>query len=354
MASEIDVQDAELLALMEQLEAETGVPSAAAAAPVATPAPSAPVAAAPVAAALVEATTPAAKTNEDAELLAALEGLQETGATLSAGPVTAPLPDDELAAALEATPAAAAPVTAPVAAASPDDELAQLEAELAAQSATAAPAVQVQPVKVTVDPGTGAATAELVAATVRKEVEAAAAPTPATGGKAALQAHLEGLDFFVDPKQFNVDTRVSDVELDRNMVEQNSLRAYYGAQSAQAEAQAARMKLKFEIAEAKLYDEHRRILLEAGEKVTEKMVEVEVKKDPRWGKIKSLVIDADTIAGINRALVDSLRDRKDMLVQLGADRRGEINGQRSTMAATEHRQSEAQRAADVARAALNR
>lgn len=153
-----------------------------------------------------------------------------------------------------------------------------------------------------------------------------------------------GMNFYVDPNQFKVDTRISDVELDHCMMEQNSLRAYYGSQAAYAEAQHARIKLKFEILEAKLYDEHRRILLEDGEKVTEKMVENRVKTDPKWFAGKSKVIDAQSIAEINRALVDSLRDRASMLIQLGADRRDEMKGQARTMAGRDADMNLAQRA----------
>lgn len=135
-----------------------------------------------------------------------------------------------------------------------------------------------------------------------------------------------GLQHYIDVDQFRDDTRVSEANLDQCMIEQNGMRAYYGAQAANAEAQAARVKAKFEVVEATLYDHHRKELAKLGEKTTEKMVENAVKLDPRWLKTKNMVIEAETIAAINKGLVESIKDRRDMIIQLGADRRDEYKG----------------------------
>lgn len=143
-------------------------------------------------------------------------------------------------------------------------------------------------------------------------------PTEATGPG--------NLQHYVDVDRFRDDTRVTEANLDQCMIEQSGLRAYYGATAARAEAQAARVKAKFEVVEATLYDHHRKELAKMGEKTTEKMVENAVKLDPRWIKAKNMVIEAETIATINKSLVESLKDRRDMIIQLGADRRDEYKG----------------------------
>lgn len=143
-------------------------------------------------------------------------------------------------------------------------------------------------------------------------------PTEATGPG--------NLQHYIDVDQFRTDTRVSEANLDQCMIEQNGLRAWYGAVAARAEAQAARVKAKFEVVEATLYDHHRKELAKSGEKTTEKMVENAVKLDPRWLKAKNMVIEAETIATINKGLVESIKDRRDMIIQLGADRRDEYKG----------------------------
>jgi hypothetical protein len=143
-----------------------------------------------------------------------------------------------------------------------------------------------------------------------------------------------GLQFFIDVAQFRDETKVAEHNLDDCMMQQAGLRAYYAEQAARAEAQHDRLKTRFKVLEAQLYDTHRKALLAAGEKVTEKAVENAVLMDAKWIKNQNVVIEAQTIASINRGLVDSLKDRKDMLVQLGADRREEGKGQLRTMAAT--------------------
>jgi hypothetical protein len=141
------------------------------------------------------------------------------------------------------------------------------------------------------------------------------------------------LQYFVDVNQFNRDTKLTEATLDGAMMEQASLRAYYGTLAANAEAQHARLKVRFDVLEAKLYDEIRKSLAAGGEKVTEKMVENGVKLDPRWLKAKNAVIEADTIAAINKGLVASLGDRRDMMIQMGADRREGYKGAMRVMEA---------------------
>ncbi len=142
---------------------------------------------------------------------------------------------------------------------------------------------------------------------------------PATSAQAKLK-------FSIDPVQFNKETRLTEATLDTCMIEQSALRAFYGAQAANAEAQHARLKARFDVLEASLYDQARKDLTAAGEKTTEKAVENAVKLNPKWIAGKNTVIEAETIANINKALVASLADRRDMMIQLGADRREEYKG----------------------------
>lgn len=146
------------------------------------------------------------------------------------------------------------------------------------------------------------------------------------------------LSYYIDVDQFRTDTRVTEAALDACMIEQNGLRAFYGAQAARAEAQASRVKAKFEVVEATLYDHHRRALVaDPTVKVTEKMVENAVKLDLRWLKAKNLVIEGESIAAINKSMVQSLADRRDMIIQLGADRRDEYKGAARVLAGQNER-----------------
>ena len=157
------------------------------------------------------------------------------------------------------------------------------------------------------------------------------------------------LHYYVDVAEFRDQTAVSETNLDQCMIEQNSLRANFGVNAAYAEAQASRVKARFEVVEAMLYDHHRKELVAAGDKVTEKLVENSVKADSRWLKGKNMVIEAESIAAVNKALVESLKDRRDMIIQLGADRREEFKGEARTIAIREERDSIATRANSILR-----
>lgn len=365
----INPGDDELEALMSQLEAETGVSA------VAVPAAPAPVAAAVVVddelAAIAELESPVAtvavvetaatadgsmfsadelaemeeleKISEATKPKADLSGLQGALAGLKTTGVTVeePTPGPEEVLVDDKIPA------------TPDAELAALEAELKGEAA--------ESVTMTInvsEPATGEV-AEAITAAVREAagkgvkalhsggvVSAPAATTHIPGDKP------KGLQFFIDPNEFKKETQVKDYNLDSCFMEQSSLRAHYGAMAARAEAQASQCKVKFEVLEARLYDHHRKILTDAGAKVTEKMVENAVKTDPRWLAGKENVIEAETIAAVNKSLAISLADRRDMLIQLGADRRGEAQGQARLMAAQAEREGMANRAAEAGKAAL--
>lgn len=364
MATEIAVADPELEELMAALEAETGVKVA--------PSP-------PPAAKVVSAVATTALSEEE-EMLLALE------ADLNPEPVkvdpAAALPDSqkaEILAALEEPLVSVAVASVPdkiaegaltgvgevTLPADPDAELALLEAELNSAPTTAAITTEqtaraVQPVEE--ERGLSFIPGEvLVDPTTEPKVVAAVASIPELEAKPfdskaafALEDPLAGGAYYTDPTKFRVETSISDHDLDRCMIEQNGLRSFYGANAARAEAQADRLKLKFEVLEAKLYEEERRLAAEEGEKVTEKMLENRVKSNPLWMKVKLAHIDAQGVAGINKALVESLKDRKDMLVQLGADRRGEMQGATRVMASKDAAASERERATEAAQRAFQK
>lgn len=208
-----------------------------------------------------------------------------------------------------------------------DADMAALEAELASSTATNPPGsfatAATSELKELFAKGPlgeakrieGLAALEAAQATVDHEVKSATPPKK------------KELNYYIDMAQFRDDIKVSATNLDDCMMQQAGLRAYHGEQAALADAQHSRLKLRFEVVEASLYDRHRKALAAVGEKVTEKMVENAVKLDPEYVAAKNRVIEAETIAAVRRACTEALKDRKDMLVQLGADRREEGKGQ---------------------------
>lgn len=317
--SEVALKDEELESLMAQLEAETGVPSVTTAAPAAKSVaePGATVAEAPVPSAEMFSADELDELDDvEASLQVAEEKPKAAAQSLQAG----------LAALSGNTPAEKPKEPETV---DEDDLLAELEAENEQGSAEIPePEPQPEPEKTK------------VAATVA---------THKPGG--VFSAPLQ---FTVDPNEFKKETAINPHDLDSCFVQQSSLKAYYNTQSAHAEAQASRIKLRFEIIEAKLYDEARRTAAAGGAKVTEKAVENTVKADPRWLAAKERLIDAEMIASVNKGLAASLADRRDMLIQLGANQRDESKGAMRMAAAKEAAESLSARAAMAGANAFNK
>ncbi len=304
---EIPIGDDELDALMAELETETAgmvvTPAPAAAAPVAAPAPVA----------------------EDDEMAALEAELNAAPApTPAPAPVVTPVPKPAPAPVIEAT--------------DTDAEMAALEAELNGIGAEPAPVPVVaktpepKPAPTPAPDPAPAAAAPAPAPTLKvvpaPEPDAAPVVEPNPLPKPAPAA----LQFFIDVAQFRDDTKVAEHNLDNCMMQQAGHFATYAESHARAEAQHMRLKARFEVLEAQLYDQHRKALIAAGEKATEKQVENAVRQDPKWLKNRNVVIEAETIASINKGCVESLKQRRDMIIQLGADRREEGKGQVRIMA----------------------
>lgn len=318
---EIPVSDDELADLMAELEEATGV---SAAAPAPTPATSRVAEREPEPAPVAEAVT---EPDDELAALEALEAAEPPAPAAEPAPAPAPVPAPE--------PVAEAVVEED----DTDAQLAALEAQLerANQADAEKAAAQAEPVaepEAAPTPRRVTVHEDDTKSSPAFSTPASAPPAPADeedDGLPAPKAKAPALDFYVDVDDFRRTTTVTENNLDECMIQQSGLRAFYGAQAARAEAQHARLKVRFEVLEAKLFDEHRKLLVATGEKVTEKAVENAVRLDPRYLQGKTRVIEAESISNVNRAMVDSLRDRASMVIQLCADRRDEFKGQARVM-----------------------
>lgn len=168
------------------------------------------------------------------------------------------------------------------------------------------------------------------------------------------KAARPSLKFAPNTEKYKEDVAVRETDLDNCMIQQSSHRVFYGALAAQAEGQADALKSRFDVMEARLFHKHRSELAKGTEKVTEKLVENAVKMDPLWIAGKEAVIEAQTIASINRAVVMGFVDRRDMLIQLCSDRRSEAQGALRLLQKEAGEESLASRAANAAKAVFQK
>ncbi|MDY7537528.1 hypothetical protein RGU72_04585 [Undibacterium sp. 5I1] len=231
-----------------------------------------------------------------------------------------------------------------------EDDLEAMLAEIDAQpeepKLASAPAPELK--EVVAPPVEAEKKIQLVTTTPAAKV--AASEPVATSATPAPKATLK---HYIDADRFARDMKISETTLDKAMMEQASLRAYHGSEAAYAEAQHARVKRRFEVKEAELYAKHRRAFAESGEKATERMIEVAVKLDPSWIAGVNTVVEAETVAAICKTCSLSLNDRRDMIIQLGADRREEGKGAARILASANNYDDTRQRAMDAARQLQN-
>jgi len=142
-----------------------------------------------------------------------------------------------------------------------------------------------------------------------------------------MSEESKGVKEFIDPAQFKQDVEYSPADLDTAMVEQASLSAFYGAASAESSRQAGIMKIRLGVVEAKVYKEIRDAANDEKRKMTEAQIKAEVETDPRVIKAKSDYINATYYADLGKSAVESFKQRRDMLIQLGSSAREERKGE---------------------------
>lgn len=131
----------------------------------------------------------------------------------------------------------------------------------------------------------------------------------------------------VDEVQLKKDLNFSNLELSNAMVEQASLFAHYGILAARASRQVDDTKLLLENTEAKVYRLIRDKMAEDGIKITEVQLEKQVSIHSQVMQFKRALNEAKQIEAIAKIATESFRQRKDMLIQEGAQGRAEMSGE---------------------------
>lgn len=145
------------------------------------------------------------------------------------------------------------------------------------------------------------------------------------------------IEQIIDPVQVAKDTAINPLDIQNAYLNHAGLFAHYARLKMKAGRQYDRAKQAFELLESKL-DHLWRLQLsqEAKEdktkaKVTEGAITAAVKNDPRWWKAQQAVIDAKSIFDFCKDTLEALSQKRDMLVQFGADQRQERQGQMRVM-----------------------
>ena len=131
----------------------------------------------------------------------------------------------------------------------------------------------------------------------------------------------------LDVNQLKKDVAFSDTDLTTPMMQQAALYAHYARISAEATHQLDNFKMYLELQESKIDKEIRDAAVEAGEKFSEKKILSMITTDKRYIKMVKKVNESKMIASIAKESLESLKHRRDMLVQIGVTSREEMKGE---------------------------
>ena len=131
----------------------------------------------------------------------------------------------------------------------------------------------------------------------------------------------------IDPEELKRDVSFSDTRITESFMDQAALYVDYAQKCQQAEMQADRFKQAAEIIEAKAYKEIRDDLVSGKEKFTEAQISKDLAIDSRVIAAKRLYNEAKSIHSMCKSALEAIKQRKDMLIQCGADLREEHKGQ---------------------------
>ena len=116
------------------------------------------------------------------------------------------------------------------------------------------------------------------------------------------------------------DLALSRTDLNIQMIRQGELYAYYARILSRALMDEKKAKLKMEMLESKIYRE----LNQHHNRVTERMVAVECHINKTWLKARQLVDETGYTVDVLKGITVALTHKKDMLVNLGATVRTEM------------------------------
>ncbi|MDX5368499.1 MAG: hypothetical protein LPL29_03900 [Alphaproteobacteria bacterium] len=120
------------------------------------------------------------------------------------------------------------------------------------------------------------------------------------------------------------DLRIDMADIDREIVNQPGLFAHYAAQHAEAERKLKLAKLEFEVFEAALDRQVRDHALATNKKVTERQIETAMFMNTTYVDKRRNLIELEAQVEQIKAVVDGMRQKKDMLITFASNARAEM------------------------------
>ncbi len=120
--------------------------------------------------------------------------------------------------------------------------------------------------------------------------------------------------------------KIEPLALQEEFIRQPSDLAYWNELCSRAIRKHLAAKLDLEMLESKLYLQQTAAIETQGKRATQKIVESEIHAQEEWHTAKLRVIECEADVAKLKGCVEAVRVKKDMLIQMGADRREEMKG----------------------------
>lgn len=130
----------------------------------------------------------------------------------------------------------------------------------------------------------------------------------------------------LNPITIQRDLAFNTSNMDKAFTSQAGLYFRYGELSARVTRSYEDMKLKIGILESKIYTELRASMENEKKKPTEALLEKNIKLDPRYQKAMVKLNNLRHLASIAKETLEAFKQKRDMLIQKGADIREEMKG----------------------------
>ena len=130
-----------------------------------------------------------------------------------------------------------------------------------------------------------------------------------------------------DPERFADDRNIDRRDLSNAFANQASLFAHYAEQHAAMMRQEANAKLRMELAHAKAYRAARDAAAVEKVKMSEAQLEAEVMRNTAYIRAVYAYNEAKSLTALAHGAVEAFKQRRDMLIQLGANERKEMEGE---------------------------
>ena len=131
----------------------------------------------------------------------------------------------------------------------------------------------------------------------------------------------------IDPAKFQEDVKTDLTNLTKSFADQAELFAYYATLKRQAIEQTGQKELARDVTRSNLDKQIRELAAADGRKTTEAAIEQEILRDPKYVAAQIEVIQSKGIENLCKDALAALEQRRDMLIQIGADAREDMKGQ---------------------------